>query len=759
MTIPSQTYCCGGIYYSTTKEFTSSSIVEVQGSITGTPNGNYGAQVGGWSAVAYQTFWGMAGVESTTYYTLQTYDGSGHASYQISTASSYSSGTTLVASIAFTGSASVATNNYGSWTSESSNIPPFPLYPSASQGASGVSIFLQWMRVRVMPPSNTMPSVTFGTLGSPVTVQIKATLQEGIGSTQTISTGSSCGSSPTTFSGDGSTHDIVAFSSCSLVLVLPSGYVWEGTGQLTTTDNTCSTGTCSVVSISYVSYVRPDLRPKLVNLTQTGSTVKFAPYNYQYNVINGHSCDAPGCPAANNSTDRWFNGAFDTQLNIVITTDSSYFLQAVVSFNTTGTWSAQVKGISSSTFTCNDLVHPGDTYHWNVDTTNPGGTYYFSDLAFYLNSTSEKTWTSSTLFSCSDCIIWTSDVYAENLFSGWGTATNGRNPIDNGTYGNLYSMTGVFTYTGVTPFKLGCGSCGLTVTREYSNTVYTQLYGSGTSWNQTDFAGAFIDQYITGSSSGVTSGSSIVGPPDGNYATLSALSSGTTAYIEGSFVASNNGTVMIYGHSASGYSSYVQVQVSNTGTSWTTIYTGTWTSSTAQWIVVGSSYDFNYVKVTASYNSGNPSEILIDSVALFSGSFMESQASGGSGHSYGSTGTGSVTSPANIVGMNDSALTQLDAPSGSTAWVEGDLGSHYDGMLVIDGYSATTSSEVLVNVSTTGASGSYTNVWTGFWGSGTSPVWKTTVQVNDTEYIIVEVKYNSGQGITSDFYLDALFEA
>lgn len=99
-----------------------------------------------------------------------------------------------------------------------------------------------------------------------VTQPITATLS-GSGSTQTISV-SGCNASPTTLSGDGSSHNIAAAPSCALTLTTPSGYQWQGDGT-TETVNTCSSGTCSTSSWNYVETVT---LPVSASRNETGTT-------------------------------------------------------------------------------------------------------------------------------------------------------------------------------------------------------------------------------------------------------------------------------------------------------------------------------------------------------------------------------------------------------------------------------------------------------------------------------------------------------
>jgi hypothetical protein len=67
------------------------------------------------------------------------------------------------------------------------------------------------------------------------------------GSNQVVTITGSCLPSPSTFTGDNTTHNITMSPSCSYGLSLPSGYVFVGGS----TGSTCSSGTCSTASFVY----------------------------------------------------------------------------------------------------------------------------------------------------------------------------------------------------------------------------------------------------------------------------------------------------------------------------------------------------------------------------------------------------------------------------------------------------------------------------------------------------------------------------
>jgi len=82
---------------------------------------------------------------------------------------------------------------------------------------------------------------------STVTQPIKATLLNTGGTTQTVTVTGSCGQTPSTFSGDGSAHDITMNPTCAFGLSLPSGYIFFG-GTGTTS---CGSGSCTEYDTTY----------------------------------------------------------------------------------------------------------------------------------------------------------------------------------------------------------------------------------------------------------------------------------------------------------------------------------------------------------------------------------------------------------------------------------------------------------------------------------------------------------------------------
>ena len=165
LTFPSQPACCGSIDYNRT--YSSGTMIDVDATITGQTggNGNYGAIVG--YRLLYergQTYWGVAGSLSSDNYTIQTCY-TVPCTYLVSN-KTYTSGTPVIGTIGFNGTDVLATNNYGKYVTKPTNLTalPLPEDPTVQQGSSGVSLLIQWLRVRESPPNGVMPTVTVSSL-------------------------------------------------------------------------------------------------------------------------------------------------------------------------------------------------------------------------------------------------------------------------------------------------------------------------------------------------------------------------------------------------------------------------------------------------------------------------------------------------------------------------------------------------------------------------------------------------------------------
>jgi len=249
----------------------------------------------------------------------------------------------------------------------------------------------------------------------------------------------------------------------------------------------------------------------------------------------------------------------------------------------------------------------------------------------------------------------------------------------------------------------------------------------------------------------------ITGSPDANYATLTAPNSGDTAYISGSFGAKYNGTVAVCGHVSGSGSESLQVQVSNDGSIWSTVSTralssSSYTSDTC--IQMGSVTSYQYVKAILTYSSGSGLTLYIDSIGIFLGSYAQSEPSSGS------VNTGSVKNGGNVLGTNDTTVTDLKAPnSGDSAWVVLNFGTHMGGNLELDSnQSSGVTSFVTVAISEDGTN--FSNLLQFQYPStSSSPTWVaigTTVinAINNAQYVKITVTYQGGQ---SDLFLDAVY--
>jgi hypothetical protein len=323
-------------------------------------------------------------------------------------------------------------------------------------------------------------------------------------------------------------------------------------------------------------------------------------------------------------------------------------------------------------------------------------------------------------------------------------------------------------YTGVTLLCGGSIACNpVVVTAEYSNAHYTALTGSGTSWNQTYYAGTFVKQVGAGHLGGgsVFNPNYAVGAPDGNSAELRATSSGASAYIVGSFGRLANGTLAIKGSSLVP-TSYVQVYVSADNNTWgSPVYTGFWTNGALNWIPISSLTKIQFVKIVASFGTQS-SDINVDSISLYMGSYVQSQPPcPGSG--CGSAGTGSYNHPTWIIGLPDSQLTELRAPNaGDNAWIVGNFGTAYSGKVVLDGYSYNNggglyNTFVTLDVSTDLLNWRQSVSFTISASPTNAPVWIdiTGYLPWNVQYVRVTVTDVPLTGQPGDLYLDAIYIA
>lgn len=596
--------------------------------------------------------------------------------------------------------------------------------------------------------------------GPAVTQPITATLS-GSGANRTVSV-SGCSASPSTFSGGGSSNSITATPLCNLTLSLPTGppfYVWEATGLNSMTLRTCSSGTCGSRTLHYLKYVQPINNPNdFVNttgyLTGLASTVYVNLFNSTNNFLTGDSCGKPPCTP--------YNGISSFQFNVVFPRHDNFTVQEVVEIDAISdvcyahAQNADAHIGPNTTrydFSCSEfLLNPGDNFEWIIDSTS-GIHGTFTDTKFMLDGTMELDLSSSDVFNATGISM--NDTYAQSSLVG------GYSPTY--TYANIFSGNGFMTYSGVSDFNTYCPVthvCSFITTGEYSDVEYTAIPMSSP-FNQTYYSGTFVSAEVPSGSGSTGAGSlsdasDVVGPPDSNVAELDVPSSGSSAVVEGTFGAPYNGTIAIDGESygVSG-SSAVEVQVSSTGSVWTTVYNESWVSSTSlnyKYVLVTSARNTEYVKVFALYN-GTSADLLIDAINIYSGSFA--QANTASGHAS----PGSVTNPARVVGLNDSSFAELQAPStGTNATVEISFGTQFGGKLSLDMYSDSPyTSSMIVNGSSDGVH------WTTLATFTLSPSSDSWIQISSNNYIPMQyvnvIVYYSPLRGESNLYLDAFYIA
>jgi hypothetical protein len=509
-----------------------------------------------------------------------------------------------------------------------------------------------------------------------------------------------------------------------------------------------------------------------VNLTSTQTTVYVNLFNRGYNNLNGESCSKAPCTPQSGGVSFQFHIIFPKFLvhnpdptNNLKTYDycpsanntcSPFMAQAVIEFLDNGTCQAHPQGASQSPpapsvpkddFLCSNITGQGASFEWIVDSSGLAANRTLTNMKLEVNGVTNDTWYPfgmGGIFKVTHApsTVSMNDTYAQSVFAG---------PNGGAAYGNFYSGAGFLSYTGAEnlSYHTNCSVCGVSFTSEYSNTEYTAIPSSGTSFNQTYDAGVYASYYV-GESGSVSNPTYTLGPPVGEYAQLQALTLGTTACVEDAFEVGGplvNGTIAIYGNSTSGHSSSVQVSVSSSGSDtctsgsgWTTVYTGVWSSTTANWVSIGSATGIEYMKVTASY-SGGGADIYIGAISVFMGSYSQSETNSSSG----------VTHPSYIIGIPDSNSTELQAlTGGSSAWIKASLGTEYSGDLVIDGF--------LANGTSASVSVQYWNGVT--WSNASCNTWSSSESwidcggISQALYVEVTVTYS---GSPTKLYIDAVY--
>ena len=265
-----------------------------------------------------------------------------------------------------------------------------------------------------------------------------------------------------------------------------------------------------------------------------------------------------------------------------------------------------------------------------------------------------------------------------------------------------------------------------------------------------------ISDYVNSSGS-VTTPSNIIGKPDGYYATLAASTSGSSANILGSFGGLTSGTVSLYGYSTNGYTSNFDVQTSD-GVSWSTLYSGTWPANGAHWFTVGSVTNIRYLKVEVLYQGGAAASLNLDAISLNIASFAQTLAGN---PNNGTTGSGQVNHPTNILGSNGTTkFAELKAVGNAdSAWIEMSLGSHYSGYLAINGYSATGYNSV-IKIETSEDGTNWTTLYpSNTLFSGSTQQWMaltTNLEINNVQYVRITASYGA---TGSDLFISAVYVA
>jgi hypothetical protein len=163
------------------------------------------------------------------------------------------------------------------------------------------------------------------------------------------------------------------------------------------------------------------------------------------------------------------------------------------------------------------------------------------------------------------------------------------------------------------------------------NTAYGYSEPSVTSYGNCVYQLGVNTQHQYGhclSGGSVTTPTNVQGGPDGGYANLHAPNTGNCAWEIADMAASFTGTLSLYGYSynngAGAYYSNVTIWVSGSGTTWTKLYSHTWSPASApSWVTIGSVSSIRYVNITVvDYNGhgcsycGDSGNIYVDAGAV-----------------------------------------------------------------------------------------------------------------------------------------------
>ncbi|MGH2637784.1 MAG: hypothetical protein ACRDF4_00615, partial [Rhabdochlamydiaceae bacterium] len=135
-------------------------------------------------------------------------------------------------------------------------------------------------------------------------------------------------------------------------------------------------------------------------------------------------------------------------------------------------------------------------------------------------------------------------------------------------------------------------------------------------------SGSYL-QSVKSTSGSVSNSEYLLGPPDGQLAEIAAPNYGDISYIIGNLGTLYSGNLMLdaysYNNGAGSYTSTVTVYTSPDDSTWTQVYSSTWSPSSNNeptWFNLGNVNNVQYIKIQVQDNNYYSGNIYIDAAYL-----------------------------------------------------------------------------------------------------------------------------------------------
>lgn len=527
-----------------------------------------------------------------------------------------------------------------------------------------------------------------------------------------VSTGtvdaSGCGVSPTSFTGSG-TEDLTANPSCAITLTAPTGDVWSGTGT-TTTETTCavSLSNCSTNSFTYEPVTQP------ITATRSGSG-------------SNQTISVSGCSAS--PTSFWGDGS---PQSVTATTSCTLTLSLPPTGSNDTYYIWEFTGTTSITVSTCDSASCGPktlTYMEYVQPINNPSNIWHTDYNLF-NLTGSVSSVTVTNFDSTN-----------NSYSGSSCGAPPCTP-NNGVFSYQFNVElpshSDFFLQNVVEFDLATDVC-------YAHAQSA----SGSPGTPTD---SFICSAATSPGDYFEW---IVDTTGGYFTQIEFMLNGhlSETWTEDQIFDCTGSCVTMY--NAYAQSVWAGNESSPLAHSFSNAFSGSGIMSYSGLEVLNCDHSpcADELEATAEYSNvaaTNATDSLMNQTYYGGSYFLNSVSSDNSTHAV------AVADPTGIVGPPDGEYALLWAPnSGDWAWTEDSFGTAYNGTFAIYGYSANDySSQIVLEVSKTGLSGSWTTVYNGLLSdsSGNTPTWIPLASVTDAKFVNITAE---DTGLSSKVYIDA----